>query len=318
MHYFLEVLINEEPERRTLEMRKVKVAATQMACALEPKANIEKAEAIIRKAAEDGANIILIQELFETQYFAQTENYEHFKLAHKASEHETLERMSALAKELGVVLPISFFEKAGTVHYNTTMVIDADGMKLGIYRKSHIPDDPGYYEKFYFSPGDTGLKVWDTKFGKIGIGICWDQWFPEVARSLALMGAEILLYPTAIGTAAAPEEELKNDPTDFVHWQNVMLGHAAANAIPVVVSNRIGLEKFGGTAIRFWGKSFIADPTGRKVKEAGDSEEEILIHEFDLDEIADFRTECCFFRDRRPELYGALHTLDGKIKLERN
>jgi N-carbamoylputrescine amidase len=275
---------------------------------------VETAERLVRDAAAQGANIVLLQELFGGQYFPQTESYEYFGLAAEAEGHPVLAHMAALAKELGVVLPVSFFERAGTVHFNSLMMIDADGSMLGIYRKTHIPDDPGYYEKFYFTPGDTGFRVWNTKFGKIGIGICWDQWFPETARILALSGAELILYPTAIGTCAVPESQLDSDPADHVHWQNVMLGHAAANMVPVVASNRIGTERCesAGTAIRFWGASFISDQTGRKVCEAGHSEQEILTHSFDLDELRDFRIEGCCFRDRRPELYGRLLTLDGK------
>jgi N-carbamoylputrescine amidase len=275
--------------------------------------NVAKAESLIRRAAGEGANIILIQELFFSKYFPQTEDYDNFGLAHPADGHPVIERMRGLAKELGVVLPVSFFEKAGQTFFNSVMMIDADGRSLGIYRKTHIPDDPGYYEKFYFSPGDTGFRVWDTKYAKLGVGICWDQWFPETARALALKGAEIILYPTAIGTCAVPESELDDDPTDYGHWQNVMLGHAAANMIPVVASNRIGTERCeaSGTAIRFWGASFISDGTGRKLKEAGNTEEQVITQSFDLDELRNFRIECCCFRDRRPECYGTLLTMDG-------
>jgi N-carbamoylputrescine amidase len=294
-------------------MRVVTVAATQMACSCNSQENLERAERLIRKAAGDGANIILLQELFLTQYFPQTEDAGFFGLARPAEGHPAIEHMRALAKELGVVLPVGFFEKAGQVFFNSNVMIDADGTNLGIYRKTHIPDDPGYYEKFYFSPGDTGFRVWDTQFGRIGLGICWDQWFPETARALALQGAELIFYPTAIGTCAVPESKLADDPADHIHWQNVMLGHAAANMVPVIAANRIGTERCdaAGTAIRFWGASFISDSTGRKVKEAGHAEEQIITHSFDLDELRDFRIECCCFRDRRPECYGSLLTLDG-------
>jgi N-carbamoylputrescine amidase len=284
-----------------------------MGCSVAQEDNLERAERLIRRAAAGGANIVLVQELFLTPYFPQTEDYSHFGLARPAEGHPVLSHMRGLAKELGVVLPVSFFEKSGQVYFNSVMVIDADGTQLGIYRKTHIPDDPGYYEKFYFSPGDTGFRVWDTAFGKIGVGICWDQWFPEVARSLVLKGAELILYPTAIGTCAVPEAELDDDPADYVHWQNVMLGHAAANMVPVVASNRIGTERCdaAGTAIRFWGASFISDSTGRKLKEADNSTEQVITQSFDLDELRDFRVECCCFRDRRPERYETLLTLDG-------
>lgn len=293
-------------------MRKVTVAATQMTCSADSEKNIEKAEKLIRDAAKKGANIILIQELFQTLYFAQVVDYEHLRLAKPLLGNPILEKMSQLAKELNVVLPISFYEESNNCRFNTVLLIDADGRNLGIYRKTHIPDDPGYYEKFYFSPGDTGFKVWDTKFCKIGIGICWDQWFPEAARSMALMGAEILLYPTAIGTFAVPKNQLDQEPLDYDHWQNTMLGHAAANMVPVVASNRIGIEELGETAIRFWGASFISDNRGNKIEEANLKEETILTTTFDLDELAAYRREVCVFRDRRPEMYRTLLTLDGK------
>jgi N-carbamoylputrescine amidase len=294
-------------------MKLVTVAATQMACSAKPEDNLDRAERLVRLAARDGANVILIQELFLSPYFPQTEDVGYFKFAKPAEGHPAIARMSELAKELGVVLPVSFFEKAGQVYFNSVMMIDADGTLLGIYRKTHIPDDPGYYEKFYFSPGDTGFRIWDTKYAKIGIGICWDQWFPEVARSLTLMGADLILYPTAIGTCAVPMDRLDDDPADHVHWQNVMLGHAAANMIPVIASNRIGTEECEqtGTAIRFWGASFISDNTGRKLIEADHSTEQVITRSFDLDELRDFRVSCCCFRDRRPECYKTLLTLDG-------
>ncbi|MDE8731695.1 N-carbamoylputrescine amidase [Eubacteriales bacterium DFI.9.88] len=295
-------------------MKKVTVAATQMICEKDPQLNADRAEKLIRQAAAQGANIIQIQELFHTQYFAQAVDYENLKIARPAEGHPLIKRFSKLAKELNVVLPISFYEESGCCRFNSIMVIDADGTNLGIYRKTHIPDDPGYYEKFYFSPGDTGFKVWDTRFAKIGIGICWDQWFPEAARCMALMGAEILLYPTAIGTFAVPEPELASEPDDFDHWQNTMLGHAAANMVPVVASNRIGIEKMGTTAIRFWGASFISDNRGNKVAEADTEHEAVLTVSFDLDELAAYRREVCVFRDRRPECYQKLLTLDGKSK----
>lgn len=293
-------------------MKKVTVAATQMACAADVETNIANAEKLIREAAARGANIILIQELFQTQYFAQVVDYDNLLLAKPAEGNEALAKFSQLAKELNVVLPISFYEESGSCRFNSIAVIDADGTILGIYRKTHIPDDPGYYEKFYFSPGDTGFKVWDTKFAKIGIGICWDQWFPEAARAMALMGAEIILYPTAIGTFAVPKDEIDGEPDDYDHWQNVMLGHAAANMTPVVASNRIGVEEMGSTAVRFWGASFISDNRGNKLEEADTRTETVLTATFDLDELAAYRREVCTFRDRRPEMYRILMTMDGK------
>lgn len=292
-------------------MRKVTVAATQMMCSANMEENISNAERLVREAASMGANIIQLQELFATQYFAQEENYDYLSIAQPAENHPMLERMSRLAKELSVVIPVSFYEKAGQCKYNSIMVIDADGTQLGIYRKTHIPDDPGYYEKFYFSPGDLGFKVWDTAYAKIGIGICWDQWFPEAARIMALKGAEILLYPTAIGTFAVPPEQVEQEVLDYDHWQNTMLGHAAANMTPVVASNRIGVEKIGDTAIKFWGASFISDNRGNKIAEASTEDETILTATFDLNELASYRQEVCVFRDRRPTAYDTLLTLDG-------
>lgn len=292
-------------------MRKVTVAATQMMCSANMEENISNAERMVREAASMGANIIQLQELFATQYFAQEENYDYLSIAQPAENHPMLERMSRLAKELSVVIPVSFYEKAGQCKYNSIMVIDADGTQMGIYRKTHIPDDPGYYEKFYFSPGDLGFKVWNTAYAKIGIGICWDQWFPEAARIMALKGAEILLYPTAIGTFAVPPEQVENEILDYDHWQNTMLGHAAANMTPVVASNRIGVEEIGSTAIKFWGASFISDNRGNKIAEASTEDETILTATFDLDELAAYRQEVCVFRDRRPTAYDTLLTLDG-------
>lgn len=297
-------------------MRNVTVAATQMACGTDTEKNIANAERLIREAAVKGANIILIQELFETQYFAQVESYDYLALAKPMEGHPTIARMSALAKELNVVLPISFYEDAGLVKYNAIAIIDADGTCLGKYRKVHIPEDPGYYEKFYFSPGDLGFRVWDTKFAKIGVGICWDQWFPEAARIMALMGAEILFYPTAIGTFAVPPEELENEILDYDHWQNVMLGHAAANMTPVVASNRIGDEYMGDTVVRFWGESFISDNRGNILSEADTSSETILLETFDRDELRRYREEVCTFRDRLPDRYKKLLTLDGEHFLD--
>ena len=288
-------------------MRNVTVAATQMACDWDRAGNIARAERLVRAAKEKGADIILIQELFEAPYFCQDQLHCHFDLAAPFEGNPLIARFAALAKELGVVLPLSYFERAGQAYYNSLAVIDADGTVLGNYRKSHIPDGPGYTEKFYFSPGDTGFKVWETRFARIGVGICWDQWFPECARSMALMGAEILFYPTAIGTE--PHDKTLDSSG---HWQRVMQGHAGANVMPLVASNRVGTEKGEkGTEITFYGSSFIADATGAKVAEADRESETVLTATFDLDALAHQRRSWGVFRDRRPELYGSLLSLDG-------
>lgn len=290
-------------------MRIVTVAATQMACSWDIEANINRAEDLVRQAAEKGANIILIQELFATPYFCQDMDAEFFALALPLDENPIIAHFSALAAELGVVLPVSYFERAGKAYFNSLAIIDADGRILGNYRKSHIPDGPGYTEKYYFSPGDTGFRVWKTQFAAIGCGICWDQWFPEAARAMALMGAEILLYPTAIGSEP-------QDPTldSAAHWQRVMQGHAAANLVPVVASNRIGPEEGrNGTSLTFYGSSFIADQTGAKLAEADRGTESVLVESFDLNAIERQRAAWGLFRDRRPDLYGTVATLDGRI-----
>lgn len=288
-------------------MRKVTFAATQFACSWDAPANIAKAKDLVRKAAGQGANVILLQELFETPYFCQDQLADHFGLAKPFANHPVIAEMAALAKELNVVLPVSFFEKAGYAHFNSLAMVDADGSVLGLYRKSHIPDGPGYQEKFYFTPGDTGFKVWNTKFGVIGCGICWDQWFPETARAMALMGAEALLYPTAIGTEPPPAPPV--DSRD--HWRRVMQGHAGANYLPLVASNRIGREKGQNGEMTFYGSSFIAGPTGEIVSELGRTEEGVAIASFDLDEIAKMRASWGLFRDRRPELYDTLKAHHG-------
>ena len=288
-------------------MRNVSVAATQMACSDDVEDNIAHAESLIRKAAADGANIALIQELFEGYYFCQDELPEHFARATETGKNPAIARLRELAKELGMVLPVSFFEKANNAFFNSIAIIDAGGELLGVYRKTHIPQGSGYEEKFYFSPGDSGFKVWDTAFGRIGVGICWDQWFPECARSMALMGAEILFYPTAIGS------ELIDPGWDSSkHWQTVMCGHAGANLMPLVASNRIGMEPGKrGTEMTFYGSSFIADWQGQKIAEADRTSESILTATFDLDEIAANRAAWGLFRDRRPEMYGTITSLDG-------
>ena len=286
---------------------KVTVAATQMACSWDVDANVERAEQLVHHAADANAQVILLQELFETPYFCIDEQNKHFDLARPVDDQPTIRRMQAVAKDRGVVIPVSFFEKAGLVHYNSIVVVDADGSIAGHYRKSHIPDFPLYEEKFYFSPGDTGFRAFDTAFGRIGVGICWDQWFPEAARAMTLMGAELLLYPTAIGS------ELDKPAFDSKgHWQMVMRGHAAANILPVIASNRIGEETSGDLSMQFYGSSFISNHVGDIVAEADRESEAVLTHTFDLAEIAAYRREWGVFRDRRPDLYGTLLTLDGK------
>ena len=281
-------------------MRKVKVAATQMSCSWNREEVLDKAEKLVRKAAAEGANIILLQELFETPYFCQKQKFEYFDLAKPLSENAAVKRFTEVAKELQVVLPISFYEKAGNRAFNTIAIIDADGTILGTYRKTHIPDGLPYAEKFYFTPGDTGFKVWKTKYADIGVGICWGQWFPEAARSMALLGAELLFYPTAIGSEPTLNVDSKS------HWQHAMQGHAAANIMPVIASNRIGTETDDESSMTFYGSSFIADQTGTIVEEADRETESVLVHEFDLDAIAQMRREWGVFRDRRPEMYGTL------------
>jgi N-carbamoylputrescine amidase len=289
-------------------VRNVTVAATQMAMSWDLPANLDRAERLVRQAHERGARLILLSELFATPYFCQDQMAAFFDLAAPFQSHPLLARFAALARELGVVLPVSFFERSGPAFYNSVVVIDADGAMLGSYRKSHIPDGPGYTEKFYFSPGDTGFCAWDTAVGRIGVGICWDQWFPEAARAMALKGAEILLYPTAIGS-----EPLDPKIDSSGHWRRVMQGHAAANMMPVVASNRIGLEEGRqGTSLTFYGSSFIADPTGEIVAQADRATETVVTATFDLDAIARQRTGWGLFRDRRPDLYRSLLTLDGR------
>lgn len=283
-------------------MRKVVVAATQMSCTWDREATLAKAEKLVREAASKGANIILLQELFETPYFCQRHDFEYMDLATTLEENPAVKRFQEVAKELDVVIPVSFFERAGNAAFNSIAIIDADGTVLGKYRKTHIPDGMPYAEKFFFTPGDTGFKVWKTKYGTIGVGICWDQWFPEAARCMALLGAEILFYPTAIGS----EPVLQTDSKP--HWQRCMQGHAAANIMLVVASNRIGHEVQKDSEMTFYGSSFIADETGGLVVEADRETEGVIIAEFDLDAIAQKRREWGVFRDRRPEMYGTLLT----------
>ena len=289
-------------------MTTMTVAAIQMSMADDVATNVATAERLVRAAAKQGAQIILIPELFESHYFCKDQRVEDLERARPIDDHPTIAHFQKVAQELSVVLPISVFERSNNVLFNTVAIVDADGSMLGIYRKSHIPDGPGYTEKYYFSPGDTGFRVWETMHGVIGVGICWDQWFPETARSMALLGAEVLLYPTAIGS------EPPNPSWDSSgHWQRVMQGHAGANVMPLVAANRTGLEVGVNSEITFYGSSFIADATGAKVAEADREEETVLIASFDRDQLRTMRNAWGLFRDRRPELYFPLVTLDGDI-----
>jgi N-carbamoylputrescine amidase len=300
-----------QPSHLKRPVREITVAATQFACGWDIDRNIATAERLVREAAGRGAQIILIQELFETPYFCIEQDSRHLRVATTVGDNRAIRHFAPIARELGVVLPISFFEKANNSYFNSVAILDADGTNLGVYRKAHIPNGPGYQEKNYFSPGDTGFKVWDTKFARIGVGICWDQWFPETARSMALMGAELLFFPTAIGSEPPPALPVNSRD----HWQRTQQGHAAANLMPVIVSNRIGTERAlqdpETLYIRFYGSSFIADPTGAKVAEADEENEAVITAKFDLERTAELRNNWFVFRDRRPELYGALTTYDG-------
>ncbi|MCZ6657529.1 MAG: N-carbamoylputrescine amidase [Gammaproteobacteria bacterium] len=284
----------------------VTFAATQMACSWDTEANIERADTLVRRAAAAGANVVLLQELFATPYFPKDEDARHFELATPTEGNWLVQHYAKLAAEHSVVLPVSYFERANNVYYNSIAIVDADGTVLGSYRKSHIPDAPGYAEKFYFSPGDSGFKVWDTAFGRLGVAICWDQWFPEAARAMALKGAEALLYPTAIGSEPGYADLDSKD-----HWQRAMQGHAAANLVPVIASNRIGSEQGDSCSVTFYGSSFITDHTGALVAEAGRDDEAVITAALDLAEIAAARTAWGVFRDRRPDLYTPLQRLDG-------
>jgi N-carbamoylputrescine amidase len=286
---------------------KVTVAATQFACSGDRVTNLATAERTVRAAAQQGANIILIQELFETPYFCIEHDPKYFKVAMPIEENPAVRRFQELARELNVVLPVSVFERAGNVYYNSVAIVDAGGALLGTYRKTHIPESPGYHEKFYFSPGDTGFKAWRTRFGTIGVAICWDQWFPESARAMALLGAEILFYPTAIGSEP---QDLSIDSRD--HWQRAMQGHAASNVMPVVASNRIGTEQGERWEVTYYGSSFITDHAGAIVSQAARTGDAIVTATFDLDALRAYRTAWGVFRDRRPEMYGPLMTLDGR------
>lgn len=288
-------------------MDKVNVAVTQMVCSKTYETNLNKAERVVRDAAARGANIILLQELFSGPYFCKVQDFAYFSLAQKAAESDLIKRFTALARELNVVLPISFFERANQAYFNSVAMIDADGTVMGIYRKTHIPQGPGYEEKYYFSPGDTGFKVWNTRFAKVGVGICWDQWFPEAARSMALMGADILLYPTAIGS----EPKMPGYDSQ-AHWQRTMQGHSAANVIPVCASNRIGTEKDQDIEMTFYGTSFITGNTGEILAQCDRKTEDIKIISFNFKEIENMRAGWGLFRDRRPSMYGTLGCLDGQ------
>ncbi len=288
-------------------MSEVKVAAIQMSMTRVISENVEKAERLVRKAALEGAQIILLPELFERQYFCQERRYDYYEFAKTVEDNDAVKALTKVSEELSVVIPVSIYERAGTVLYNSVVMLDC-GKNLGVYRKTHIPDDHFYQEKFYFTPGNTGFKVFDTTYGKVGMGICWDQWFPETARSLALMGADIILYPTAIGS----EPILGGDSSG--HWMRTMQGHSAANIIPVVAANRYGLEEVESTeenggqksALNFYGTSFMTDETGDVLKKAGRDADEILINGYDFELLRSKRLEWGIFRDRRPEMYGKL------------
>jgi len=305
--------MSAKPQHLQRPARPVTVAAIQMACDWNAEGNIARAEQLVREAARKGAQVILLPELFETPYFCIEQDARHLHLATELADNHAVRHFAAIARELGVVLPISFFERAGKAYFNSIAILDADGANLGIYRKSHIPNGPGYQEKTYFSPGDTGFKVWNTRFARLGVGICWDQWFPETARVMALMGAELFCFPTAIGSEPPPAPPVNSRE----HWQRTQQGHAAANLTPLVAANRYGLERSlqdpQGLYIRFYGSSFIADPMGEKVAEAGEEGDAVLTHTFDLEAVERLRDNWFVFRDRRPELYGAIGSLDGQV-----
>ena len=286
--------------------RKFALAQFSMSAVYED--NIEKADRMIEKAAKESAVLLLSPELFENLYFCQVEDYDKFALAENAKDSKTLRHFQEMAKKYHIVLPLSFFEKSGPAYFNSLAMIDADGTILGIYRKSHIPTGECYEEKFYFSPGDTGFKVFKTAAGMVGCAICWDQWFPEAARIMALHGAEILLYPSAIGSEPILPKDSK------VHWQNTMRGHAAANIMPLLASNRVGVEKAGKSSMKFFGSSFIADQHGEKVAELGREDEDILLASFDLETINKERVDWGVFRDRRVDLYGDILKFSGEDK----
>ena len=287
-------------------MRNITLAATQMPCSWDIDDNIARAEGLVRQAADAGAQIILLQELFETPYFCLEQDLKYFDMARTLEDSKVVNHFGALAKGLDVVLPVSYYERAGLTRYNSLAVIDADGSVLTNYRKTHIPQAPGYEEKFYFSPGDTGFQVVETKYGRVGCGVCWDQWFPETARSLVLQGAEILMFPTAIGS-----EPKKPELDSSGHWRRTMQGHAAANMVPLVASNRVGKETQGETEGQFYGTSFIAGYTGEILADADRATETVITASVDLDAANAYRDNWGIFRDRRPNMYQTLRSLDG-------
>ncbi len=289
-------------------MSVVTLSAAQFSCTWDRQANIAKAKDMVRRAASQGANIVVLPELFETPYFCQDESPDHFALAQEFAGNTLIAEFADLARELSVVLPLSYFERARNAYFNALAVIDADGNIIGRYRKSHIPDGPGYQEKYYFHPGDTGFRSFPTRCANLGAAICWDQWFPEAARIMALKGADVLVYPTAIGSEPPPAPPV--DSRD--HWRRVMQGHAAANYLPLVAANRVGVERGQAGEIRFYGSSFIAGPTGEILADLGRDEEGVIGARFDFDEIAKARASWGLFRDRRPELYGPLLSADGE------
>ena len=307
-------LLFQAKTERNAEMSKTTVAAVQMRMSADPKENLRTAEAFVREAAGRGAQIVLLPELFERPYFCQERRYDYLDYALPVSENPAVMRMRALARELGVVLPVSFFERDGNRLYNSAAMIDAGGDLLGVYRKTHIPDDHYYQEKFYFSPGDTGFRAFETRHGRVGVGICWDQWFPEAARAMALLGADVLLYPTAIGSE--PILGLDSMP----HWRRVMQGHAAANILPVAAANRVGTEQVSpcaengnqSSALTFYGSSFLTHETGEVLASADRETEGVMTAVYDFEEIRKARLSWGLFRDRRPECYGRVCAADAK------
>ncbi len=281
--------------------RTLSVAALQTSYGEDLQANIDKTIDLVRQAAARGAQVILPSELFQGPYFCVTQEEHWFATAHPWREHPCVTALAPVAAELGVAIPVSIFEREGPHYYNSMVMLDADGSAMGVYRKSHIPDGPGYQEKYYFRPGDTGFKVWDTRFGRVGVGICWDQWYPETARAMMLMGAEVLMYPTAIGSEPHDSELDTAEP-----WQRAMQGHAVSNVVPVVGANRIGHEQVAGAGQAFYGSSFIADHRGDLVERFGRDDEGVLVHTFDRDFLDRHRAAWGFFRDRRTDLYGPL------------
>jgi N-carbamoylputrescine amidase len=302
--------VSGTPAHLQAKPRPVTVGAVQLCCSWDRAANLARADQLVREAAAKGAQVVLIPELFETPYFCIEQDSRHLELAQTLEHNQAVRHFRGVARELGIVVPVSFFERDGLARFNSVAIIDA-GEVLGVYRKAHIPNGPGYQEKTYFAPGDTGFKVWSTRHGRIGVGICWDQWFPETARIMALLGAELLLFPTAIGSEPPPAVAVNSRE----HWQRTQQGHAAANLMPLIAANRYGLERSlqdpQGLYIRFYGSSFIADATGAKVAEAPEAGDAVLVATFDLRQLASQRDNWYIFRDRRPDLYGPLLQLGG-------